>query len=194
MSEYYADSDVGGEFATPEWLWRPLAHAVGGFDLDPASGVEATPIADKRYTGPPDGTDGLAAEWHGRVWLNPPYGRGLNRDWGETALAECRSGRVTSLTALVPLSSGTEWFHETYTRLAETLTLVDPPGDGTRRVRFEVPAGDGRTTPAENTATFASAIVSWGSFPSDYYQRLADTGPTFTRGGETVVQSRGDER
>ncbi|MFC6754435.1 hypothetical protein ACFQEU_13340 [Halorubrum tibetense] len=38
------------EFGTPAEFVRPIAEAVGGFDLDPASGAEATPHASTRFT------------------------------------------------------------------------------------------------------------------------------------------------
>ena len=43
------------EYATPPEIWRPLSRAVGGFDLDAASGAESTPIAPDRLTKEDDG-------------------------------------------------------------------------------------------------------------------------------------------
>lgn len=55
---------------TTTWL-TPLniIDDLGPFDLDPC-GVENWPTAATRYCLP---TDGLAQQWLGRVWLNPPY-------------------------------------------------------------------------------------------------------------------------
>lgn len=58
------------------WLTPPeLIKALGKFDLDPCC-PEKMPwqTAGKMLSRERDG-DGLAAEWQGRVWLNPPYGR-----------------------------------------------------------------------------------------------------------------------
>jgi hypothetical protein len=56
-----------------EWLTPPrIIKALGEFDLDPCATV--TPpwrTAAKHYTVV---DDGLAQEWDGRVWCNPPYG------------------------------------------------------------------------------------------------------------------------
>jgi hypothetical protein len=56
-----------------EWLTPPrIIKALGEFDLDPCAPV--TPpwrTAAKHYTVV---DDGLAQEWDGRVWCNPPYG------------------------------------------------------------------------------------------------------------------------
>ena len=56
---------------TTTWLTPPhILDALGSFDLDPCAAPE-WPTA-KRHIILPD--DGLAADWSGRVWLNPPYG------------------------------------------------------------------------------------------------------------------------
>lgn len=59
------------------WLTPPaILDALGGalsFDLDPCAAPAPRPWATaRRMIGPDDG-DGLAIEWHDRVWLNPPY-------------------------------------------------------------------------------------------------------------------------
>ena len=57
-----------------EWLTPPwLVMALGPFDLDPCAPINRPwPTAFKHYD---KNDDGLAHEWAGRVWLNPPYGR-----------------------------------------------------------------------------------------------------------------------
>lgn len=59
---------------TPEYVIR----ALGPFDLDPCAAPSPRPwdTAARHITWP---EDGLHAEWHGRVWLNPPYGRSVGR-------------------------------------------------------------------------------------------------------------------
>lgn len=57
---------------TTTWLTpRHVLDALGHFDLDPCAAPN-WPTADRHIILP---EDGLAAEWSGRVWLNPPYGR-----------------------------------------------------------------------------------------------------------------------
>lgn len=62
-------------------LLAQVAHLVmGGIDLDPASCVEANQtIGAKRFFDILD--NGLAQDWHGRIWLNPPYCDGALEQW-----------------------------------------------------------------------------------------------------------------
>jgi len=57
-----------------EWLTpREVIDALGPFDLDPCAPVARPwPTAAKHYT---VADNGLLQPWHGRVWLNPPYGQ-----------------------------------------------------------------------------------------------------------------------
>ena len=75
--------------ATTEWQTPPeILLALGPFDDDPAQ---------------PGATDGLTREWHGFVWLNPPYGPEVGV-W-LAKLAVHRHG-----IALVLASTETLWF------------------------------------------------------------------------------------
>lgn len=58
---------------TDEWLTPPdLLKSMGYFDLDPCAPVNPPwTTADFMYN---VNSDGLKRSWHGRVWLNPPYG------------------------------------------------------------------------------------------------------------------------
>ncbi|UXA59862.1 phage N-6-adenine-methyltransferase [Xanthomonas prunicola] len=65
---------------TETWLTPPaLLKALGPFDLDPATPEQGMPWRTaKKMLKPSD--DGLATVWPKRsfVWLNPPYGRGMD--------------------------------------------------------------------------------------------------------------------
>lgn len=64
------ERDVDGK---DEWLTPPdIVRALGPFDLDPCAPINRPwPTATKHYT---IADNGLLQPWHGRVWLNPPYG------------------------------------------------------------------------------------------------------------------------
>lgn len=56
-----------------EWLTPPnIIQALGQFDLDPCSPIDRPWNTAAKHLTIKD--NGLAQAWHGRVWLNPPYG------------------------------------------------------------------------------------------------------------------------
>lgn len=158
------------EYATPTDLWRPLSRAVGGFDLDPASGAESTPIADERYTRE---DDGLSKPWFGTVWLNPPFGdrSGTGRSSRETWLRKARNeidrADVDLITVLVPVDTSTDWFHR-HVVAADTICFLS------RRPQFE----------GESVHTgFACMVVVYGD-PSDALLEALETKGAVFRGRE----------
>lgn len=63
---------------TIEWLTPPdLVQKLGTFDLDPCTPLNPPFLHAKINYTPKD--DGLTKEWIGRVYLNPPYGKGMER-------------------------------------------------------------------------------------------------------------------
>lgn len=91
---------------TVEWYTPPEVFEALGlvFDLDPASPPGGLPWvpATSHYS---EDDDGLRAPWHGRVWLNPPYGTQTGQ-W-LSRLAAHGDG-----IALVFSRTDTRWFHE----------------------------------------------------------------------------------
>lgn len=88
-----SDEPVVKKFTTPfsaltdghdEWLTpRYITDALGEFDTDPCSPiVRPWPTAKNHFTRL---DNGLVKEWHGRVWLNPPYGTETGKWLGRLA-------------------------------------------------------------------------------------------------------------
>lgn len=74
---FVATDPVSHAGKTNTWLTPlELIRQLGRFDLDPC-GYPGHATADRLICLP---EDGLAAEWNGRVWLNPPYGK-FQREW-----------------------------------------------------------------------------------------------------------------
>lgn len=105
------------------WLTPPFVlDALGGwqsFDLDPCAAPEPRPWRTARQmNGQADG-NGLLIEWHGRVWLNPPYssaeiGRWLDRlaDHGRgTSLIFARTETEAFRRAIWERASGLLFLH-----------------------------------------------------------------------------------
>jgi phage N-6-adenine-methyltransferase len=113
-----------GEF---EWYtparYVDLARAVmGGIDLDPASNAVAqTWIKAGVYFTPTE--DGLAQDWHGRVWLNPPYAQPEIMHFIDKLVAERQARRVDQAILLTHNYTDTTWFHTAY-RAADVVCLT----------------------------------------------------------------------
>jgi phage N-6-adenine-methyltransferase len=100
-----------GEFEryTPPEYIEAARLVLGAIDLDPATSEQAqrTVRAANYFT---EKTDGLKQEWHGRIWLNPPYHRELAPAFIRKLVAEIAAGRVTAAIMLTNNCTDTEWF------------------------------------------------------------------------------------
>jgi DNA N-6-adenine-methyltransferase (Dam) len=88
------------EWYTPPLYMKAVRKVLGRIDLDPASceAANATVGADRFFAAE---DDGLAHEWRGRVWLNPPYGRSLTGRFVGKLLEEHGAGRVEAAIAVL---------------------------------------------------------------------------------------------
>lgn len=94
----------------PSWISR-----LGPFDLDPCCPPNMPwRTAVKMLT---EAEDGLAQPWHGRVWLNPPFGR--KAVWWLKKLADHGNG-----IALIPARTETEMFYEQVWARADAICFV----------------------------------------------------------------------
>lgn len=93
-------------WATPLEVVAELEAEFGKFDLDPCCRPE-TAKAQKFYT---EADNGLAREWRGKVFLNPPYSK--PGPWLEKALKEIEVGNASLVVALLPVRTDTRWFHD----------------------------------------------------------------------------------
>lgn len=159
--EHEQDED-DNEYATPGKIWRPLARAVGGFDVDPASGAESVPIASTRYS---KEDDGLSKAWEGAVFLNPPWsseGDGSAKvRWLRKARNEANRDAVDVVVVVLPADTSAHWFHD-HILEAEAFCLVGPG-----RIPFE---GEDRN-PA-----FDLVIAAFGSVDGELVDALDSFG------------------
>lgn len=122
-----------GEFEryTPTEYIEAARQVLGEIDLDPASSelAQETVRATECFTAE---DDGLEREWHGRVWLNPPYHRELAPKFIDKLVAEIAAGRVDEAIVLTNNSTDTQWFRAA-ADVCDAICFV------TGRIRFEVP-------------------------------------------------------
>lgn len=128
------------EWETPQWLFDELSWTYGGFTLDPC----ATELNAKCLQFFTRKEDGLAQAWEGKVFVNPPYGRGIGR-WVQKALEEAQNGSL--IVCLLPARTDTRWWQD-YVRRGHVHFLRG-------RLKFGA---------ARNSAPFPSAIVTFGRY------------------------------
>lgn len=106
LSSYSGDN----EWYTPSRYVEMARTVMGSIDVDPASNAHAqrTVNASSHYT-PED--SGLDKEWHGTVWMNPPYSNPEVQQFTDKVIAEYQSGRTTEAIVLTNNSGDTGWHH-----------------------------------------------------------------------------------
>lgn len=109
------------EWYTPSRYIEAARRVMGGIDLDPASCELANrTVKAARYYTKED--NGLAQEWRGRVWLNPPYGsldvvkqgragqEGIAKPFIFKLIQEYNQGGVKQAVLCVTTDTDAKWF------------------------------------------------------------------------------------
>jgi phage N-6-adenine-methyltransferase len=128
------------EWKTPQALFDELSWIYGGFTPDPCATPQNAKCA--RFFTRED--DGLAQQWDGKVFVNPPYGRDIGR-WVQKAFKESLRGAF--VVCRLPARTDTCWWQD-YAKRGHVHFLRG-------RVKF----GE-----AKNAAPFPSAIVTFGRY------------------------------
>lgn len=121
-------------WATPQAFFDKL-NSIHNFTLDVCATDENAKC--KNYI--TEDEDGLSKEWHGSVWMNPPYGREIGA-WMRKAYESSVGG--ATVVCLVPARTDTAWWHD-YAMKGE----ID-------FIRGRLKFGN-----AKNSAPFPSAVV-----------------------------------
>lgn len=138
------------EWRTPPELYAALDMEFK-FTLDPCA-TERNALASKFHT---KESDGLAHSWRNeRVFMNPPYRRGVLKDWVRKAAAESSSGPILTRALVVGLLPATRteqpWWHEYVLRPRAEIRWLRG------RLVYVLPDGSSRSA-----ASFPSVIVIW---------------------------------
>lgn len=128
-------SSATDEWSTPQDFFDKL-NAEYEFETDVCATAENAKCA--RYYDKEQ--DGLAQEWRGKCWMNPPYGREIGK-WMRKALESAQENGAT-VVCLVPARTDTKWWHD-YAMRGEV-----------RFVRGRLKFGG-----VKNSAPFPSAVV-----------------------------------
>ena len=143
MNSTFETGGDGGTATTHDWLTPPeIIHALGPFDVDPcASQYQPWRTAAVQYT---ITDDGLAREWFGRVWCNPPYG-----PHAEKFLKRC--AEHGDGIALIFARTETRSFQEWCWRRADAMLFM------AGRIKFRLPGGG-----VAGPAGAPSVLVAYG--------------------------------
>ncbi|GHU34913.1 hypothetical protein FACS1894105_02560 [Clostridia bacterium] len=166
IKPHVAQNSGNNEWYTPSDYIEAARTVLGAIDLDPASSDLANEtVKAVRYYTLED--SGLAKDWSGRVWMNPPYSSELIPLFAEKLARHYRSGDVSEAVVLVNNATETAWFNEL---ISVSSAVIFPK----TRVKFHMP--DGKTgSPLQGQAvlylgdkpnTFLSAFQNfgWGAY------------------------------
>jgi hypothetical protein len=150
------------EWYTPEDLLNAVKAVLGVIDLDPAS----CPLAQRNiqartyYT---KAQDGLRQDWHGKVFLNPPYHVPVIAWWCHKLLEELAARRTTEAILLVKSITHIPWF-QTVARHAQAICFPE------RKRRFGHPTKDGKDP------VVGSALLYFGPHVQRFCEVFASEG------------------
>lgn len=102
MDVHFSSAKV--EWATPDDFFCKLDVE---FQFTTDVCADNTNAKCKRYFTPQ--INGLAQEWTGSCWMNPPYGREIGA-WMRKAFESAQKG--ATVVCLVPARTDTRWWHE----------------------------------------------------------------------------------
>jgi hypothetical protein len=145
-------SSESNEYYTPAKYLDAVRTLLGGIDVDPASNPEANRVvqAAQFYS---QADNGLAHEWRGRVFLNPPYGYDAgdmsNQErWSARLIEQYEAGSVTEAILLVNAVTDRQWFQPLW---KYPMCFTD------HRIRFYRPGGE------PGTPVIGSVFVYFGA-------------------------------
>jgi phage N-6-adenine-methyltransferase len=96
------------EYQTPKWLYDQLNREFH-FELDPCTTAD-NPLGTKYFCYKQEGLeDGLIIPWNVSTYVNPPYGKEIDK-WVKKAYDDSKKyGRP--IVMLLPVRTDTKWFH-----------------------------------------------------------------------------------
>ena len=155
------------EWATPSEYLEAVRSVLGVIELDPCAGDEANKAHVGALTAYDIHDDGLSRDWKGRVFLNPPYSKGLAKLFTDKLITHYRSGDIPEAIALLSLSHmSTKWFQPVYQNVA---SLCIPR----KRITF-IPMT--RQKDSKSPAA-GSVFLYFGSNQLSFSARFAQHGP-----------------
>ncbi len=154
-------SSIGCKWNTPKKIIDHVISVLGTIDLDPCSNSQEFPNvpATKHYV---ENDDGLSKLWFGRIYMNPPYGRGI-KEWVTKLDKHFQNKDVIEAIALVPARPDTQWF-----RVLQSYPVCFVEG----RLHFP---------PSPYPAPFPSAVFYLGNNLGAFYNEFVEVGDIYCK-------------
>ena len=141
IKAHVANNSGNNEWYTPPEYVEAARRCMGSIDTDPASSEFANRTVKARTFYDAD-ADGLAQEWSGNVWLNPPYAQPLIQHFTDALSARYAIGQVTAGILLTNNATETKWFQGA---IMSASALCFPSG----RIKFLDETGKPAKTPLQ---------------------------------------------
>lgn len=107
---HVSNNSGNNEWYTPPKYIDIAREVMGSIDTDPATSELANRnVQAKTYYTAED--NGLDKEWHGNVWMNPPYAQPLISQFSEKLVEELSNGNAEQAMVLVNNATDTVWFN-----------------------------------------------------------------------------------
>lgn len=143
-------SSKSSRWETPEDFFDKLNNEFN-FDVDVCATKQSTKC-EKFFN---ESIDGLSESWSGTCYMNPPYGREINK-WIKKAYEESRKDNCVVI-ALIPSRTDTRWWHDYVMKANEIRFVIG-------RLKFinrSFPSFREDGNFKKSPAPFPSAVIIW---------------------------------
>lgn len=144
------------EHYTPKDILDAVVECMGAIDLDPCSNSRKKPNvpASSHFTAE---ENGLKQEWHGRIFINPPFSE--TKLFLEKLIQEMEAGRTTEAISLTKADVRTSWFQLLWQHAA-AVCFVN---------------GYTKFIGNDNASTFGVALAYYGENVDKFYYSFHET-------------------
>ena len=147
------------EWYTPPFIIESAKSVMGNIDLDPASSKLANEaVGAKEFYTIED--DGIKKDWHGRVWLNPPYSQPDISNFAKAVTSK----KYDEIMILVNNATETDWFR-TMAEISNAICFIN------KRLKFIDRDGNPSGAPLQG-----QAIIYKGSNVDKFIQEFKESG------------------
>ena len=155
------------EWYTPTDIIDRVHAVLGEIDLDPASNIVANEVIKANQIFTKD-DNGLEQGWHGKVFLNPPFGSEKISQFVDKLISEFQSGNVSEAILLTESLSQPKWFISAIRACDAVFMAAD---------RFYYWDGNDET----QRGWSKGYLFYFGSNRQSFYQAFKDIGTILTR-------------